>query len=74
MEQNINQFRETAGQDIQKKQAELMRPLIDKARAAIQKIAKQQGFDYVLDAAPGGSVIMAEGKDLMADVKKELGF
>ena len=74
MEQNINQFRETAGQDIQKKQAELMRPLIDKARAAIQKIAKQQGFDYVLDATPGGGVIMAEGKDLMADVKKELGF
>ena len=51
-----------------------MRPLIDKARAAIQKIAKQQGFDYVLDATPGGGVIMAEGKDLMADVKKELGF
>jgi outer membrane protein len=74
MEQNINQFRETASQDIQKKQAELLQPIIEKAQNAIQKIAQDQGFHYVLDATPGGGLIMAEGKDLMADVKKELGF
>jgi len=28
----------------------------------------------VLDSSPGGSVIMATGKDLMADVKSDLGF
>jgi outer membrane protein len=48
--------------------------LYEKARAAIEKIASAQGFDYVLDASAGGSVIMAKGKDLMADVKSELGF
>ena len=74
MQQNINQYRETAAQDLQKKQVEMMRPLYDKARAAIEKVAAAQGFDYVLDAAAGGSVIMAKGKDLMADVKAELGF
>ena len=61
-------------QDIQKKQAALLKPLIDKARAAIQKIAKEQGFDYVIDATEGGSLILANGKDLMEEVKKELGF
>ena len=51
-----------------------MRPLYEKARAAIEKIALAQGYDYVLDASAGGSVIMAKGKDLMADVKADLGF
>ena len=32
MQQNINQYRETAAQDLQKKQVEMMRPLYDKAR------------------------------------------
>jgi outer membrane protein len=74
MQQNINQYRETAAQDLQKKQVEMMRPLYDKARVAIEKVAAGQGFDYVLDASAGGSVIMAKGKDLMVDVKAELGF
>lgn len=74
MQQNIQKYRETAAQDLQKKQGEMMRPLYEKARASIEKIATAQGFDYVLDASAGGSVIMAKGKDLMADVKADLGF
>jgi outer membrane protein len=74
MEQNIQQYQQTASQDIQKKQADLLKPLIDKAKEAIQKIAKEQGFDYVIDATQGGSLILANGKDLMEEVKKELGF
>ncbi len=74
MQENINKFRESAAQDLQKKQTELMRPLYEKARVAIEKVATAQGFDYVIDASPGGSVIMAKGKDLFTDVKSELGF
>ena len=74
MQQNINQYRETAAQDLQKKQMEMMKPLYDKAREAIERVAAAQGFDYVLDSSTGGSVIMAKGKDLMSDVKSELGF
>lgn len=74
MQQRIQDFRETAAQELQKRSAEMMRPLYDKARAAIEKVAQVQGFDYVLDSSPGGSVIMASGKDLIVDVKTELGF
>ena len=74
MEQNIQQYQQTAAQDIQQKQQDLLRPLIEKARAAIQKVAKAQGFDYVIDATPGGALILFDGKDLMAEVKTELGF
>ena len=72
MEQNIQQYQQTASQDIQKKQADLLRPLIEKARAAIQKVARAQGFEYVIDGTQGGSLILSDGKDLMEDVKKEL--
>ena len=74
MEQNIQQYQQTASQDIQKKQADLLKPLIEKARAAIQKVARAQGYDYVIDGTQGGSLILSDGKDLIEDVKKELGF
>ena len=74
MQQNIQKFEQTAAQDLQKKQQDMMGPLIEKARAAIKKVAGVQGFDYVLDASANGAVLMAKGKDLMTDVKTELGF
>lgn len=74
MQQNIAEFRQTASLELQKKQNELMTPLMEKARNAIEKVATAQGYDYVLDSSPGGSVIVSNGKDLIADVKTELGF
>ena len=74
MQQRIQEFRDTASQELQKRSAEMMKPLYDKARNAIEKVASAQGFDYVLDSSNGGSVIMASGKDLSAEVKQELGF
>jgi outer membrane protein len=70
----LEQFRQQAAQDLQKKQVEMMRPLYEKARSAIEKVATAQGFNYVLDSSAGGSVIMAKGTDIMTEVKKELGF
>jgi len=74
IEQSIRQFQGTAQEDIQKKQENLMKPVFEKAKVAIQKVAKAQGFQYVLDSTQGSGVLLADGKDLMADVKKELGF
>jgi outer membrane protein len=70
----IQQYGTNAQQQLQKKEFDLLKPITEKAKAAIVKVAKAQGFNYVLDSAQGGGVIMAEGKDLMADVKKELGM
>lgn len=74
IEQSIRQYQQNAQQDIQKKETDLMKPIFEKAKAAIQKVAKAQGFQYVLDSTQGSGVLLADGKDLMADVKKELGF
>ena len=74
MQQNIQTYRETATQDLQKKQTEMLSPLYDKAIDAIKKVAAAQGFEYVLDASAGGGVLVSKGKDLEAEVKVELGF
>ena len=74
MEQSIRQFQGGAQQDLAKKEEDLMKPIFDKAKAAINKVAKAQGFQYVLNSVEGSGVLVADGKDLLADVKKELGF
>lgn len=74
MQQNIRQFQANAQQQLQQKELDLLEPITKKAKEAILKVAKAQGFDYVLDSSQGSGVIMAEGKNLLSDVKKELGF
>jgi outer membrane protein len=71
MGQRIQQYREGASKQLQDKEAEIVKPIMDKAKAAIIKVGKAKGFQYVLDSA---SLILADGPDLSADVKKELGF
>lgn len=75
IEQSIQQYLAQAQQDLAKKEAELTQPIIKKANEAISKVGNAQGFDYVLDSSEGRGVVkMANGKDLLADVKKELGY
>lgn len=71
----IMTFRQNAARDLQKKQGELLKPVIEKARETIQKVAREKGFDYVLDSTTGASgVLLADGYNLMPDVKKALGM
>ncbi|MFT7072067.1 OmpH family outer membrane protein [Patiriisocius sp. Uisw_017] len=74
IERNITAYRQQALQDLQKKEVDVFQPILEKARAAIQKVARAQGYQYVLDSATGNGVILADGYDLLVDVKKELGI
>ena len=73
-QKTIGDAQQTAQRELQKKQQELFAPISDKAKAAIERVAEAQGFDYVIDAQQGGGLIVAKGKDLLVDVKKELGI
>jgi outer membrane protein len=70
----IQKYQDDASKSLQDKQIELQKPLTEKALAAIQKVARAKGFQYVLDSTLGSGVLLADGMDLLADVKKELGF
>ena len=71
MAKRISDFQETAQSELQKKEGELMKPLIDKIKASISKVGKSKGYQYVLDAS---GLLLADGPDITADVKKDLGF
>lgn len=74
MQENIQAYRQQAMQDLQKKQEDILKPVLEKARQAIQKVGRAEGYQYVLDASTGGGILLADGKDLMSAVKKELGI
>lgn len=72
-QQRIQQFQADAQKDLQKKELDLYQPITEKAKAAILKVGRAQGFDYVLDSSQGAA-ILADGKNLLDDVKKDLGI
>jgi len=73
-ERTIAEYRNNALKDLQKKEVELLKPVIEKARLAVQKVARVKGYEYVIDSTTGTGLILADGYDLMADVKKDLGI
>jgi len=74
MQNNIRQAQQTAAEDLQKKRESLIAPIMEKAKKAVEKVAKAKGIQYVLDSTQGSGVIVADGEDLYSNVKKELGF
>lgn len=74
MAQRIQAFQQNAEKELGQKQQDLLKPIMEKAQAAIQKVAKTKGYQYVLDSTSGSGVILADGPNLFIDVKKELGF
>jgi outer membrane protein len=72
-QQRIQQFQADAQKDLQKKEMDLLQPITEKAKAAILKVGREQGYDYVLDSSQGVT-ILADGKNLLDDVKKALGI
>ena len=72
----IQEYSMKAQEDLQNKQIELLTPIIERATEAVQKVAKDNGFTYILDSSESKAVVIfAEGgEDIMDLVKKELGI
>lgn len=76
LQARIQEFQQTAQEELQKKQNELLSPLIEKAKKAIEEVAKENGYTYILDSSTSiGSVLYADkGDDISALVRKKLGI
>jgi outer membrane protein len=71
MQKRIVDYRDNAQKELQQKETDIVKPLMEKVRASIQKVGKVKGFQYVLD---GSTLLLADGPNITADVKKDLGF
>ena len=49
LNQRIQEFQQTASQELQKKQAELLQPILEKLQNAIKDVAKENKFTYIFE-------------------------
>ena len=74
LQNRLTAFQQAASADIQKKSAELMQPVIEKANKAVQDVAKAGGYAVILET---GSMVYydeATVKDITPEVKAKLGI
>lgn len=76
IQRRIQEFQTTAQQDFQKKQSEIMQPIMRKIENAIKKVGQEQGFIYIFDTSAGAVVYKDDkhSKNVAPLVKKELGI
>lgn len=73
MQQRIQEFQANAQQDLQKQEADLFQPIMEKAKKAIEEVGKENGFIYIFDA---NTLLFKsqESTDILPLVKKKLGI
>jgi outer membrane protein len=72
LQRRIEDFRNQASQDYQKKYAEVTAPIMDKAKKGIEAVAKEASYRYVLDTSQGNVLYFEPTDDVFAAVKKKL--
>lgn len=74
LQTSLQSFQYQAQDDMDKKRTELFQPIIKKATDAINSVAKEKGYTYVLDSSAGTILFSTESDDLMPAVKTKLGL
>ena len=72
MQSRIQAFYENAQKQLQEREAELTKPIVDRAKKAIEDVAREGGYTYIFDGA--GLLYSQDSEDVMPQVKKKLGL
>lgn len=72
----MEEYQQSAQNEIQQKRTELFRPVMDKATAAIDKVAAAGGYLVIFDTSMPSMAYFNEAQltDILPDVKRELGI
>jgi len=55
-EKRLREFEENASTSLQKRNSELIQPILDKVLKAVDKVASENGFTFILDVSKGSVV------------------
>jgi outer membrane protein len=70
----LQAFELDAQQKVAAKREEVLKPILDKVQAAIESVAKEQGYTMVFDTSVFNAILhVEEADDLMDEVKAKLG-
>lgn len=76
LQTRLEEFQQSAQQELQTKQMEWINPVIEKAKAAIAKVSKEQGMTAVFDLTSNALAYQNESQmiDMLPLVKQSLGI
>lgn len=75
MQVRLQNYAQTAQQDLQQQSSVMIQPVMDKARTAINEVAKENSLLYVFDLSQGNPIYTSEESlDLMPLVRAKLGL
>jgi len=74
IQNRMENFRAQAEEDLQEKEIELTSPIIEKARSAVNEVAKENGYTYIFNSAEGLLLYSDPADDILPLVKKKLGI
>ncbi len=74
LQQRIMEFQESAQQDLVDKENQLLRPIIEQARKAIEDVARENGYTYVFDTSMGVLLYSEPSDNIMPQVKAKIGI
>lgn len=72
LNKRIEDFKGQAQQDYQRKYGELSKPIYEKAKKAIDLVAKENGYKYVLDTSSGNILYSEASDDIISLVIKKM--
>lgn len=71
-EEKIREFERTSQEKLYKKGEELLKPIQDKANAALKQLAQEGGYDYIFDSGMGIILYADESTNLNQKLKAKL--
>ncbi len=74
LEERIKKFQKRAEKESQNKRQELMDPIIKSVENAVNEVAKEENYDYILDTSSGVVLFSKDSDDITLLVKKKLGI
>ncbi|MDA9227660.1 OmpH family outer membrane protein [Flavobacteriales bacterium] len=72
LEQRIQSFQQNAQQALQSKEQELLEPILQKARQAIEDVASEGDYTYIFDKSVGSILYVKESENILDKVKIKL--
>jgi outer membrane protein len=68
----VQEFQENAQKSLQQREQELLQPIIDRAKKAINDVAAEGGYSYIIDSSSPSILFAQDSDDIMPQVKKKL--
>ena len=76
IQQRLQQYNQNAQREFEQKRQDLFAPIFQKAREAVDKVGKANGFTYIFDTSVGSLVFINDNSSInvLPLVKQELGI